>query len=401
MKSDIPKVLHPAGSGTMLGEIVGSLKEAGIKDIVVVVGYGAGLVRDAFAGEGLCFVEQKELLGSGDALKCAVEAMGDLTGHVLVTCGDTPLITADTYKRLIRGHAEGNASCTLLTCGMEDPSSYGRIVRDERGNIRKIVEEKDAADEEKKIREVNAGTYGFRGAELREFIRDIEINAKKKEFYLTDMADILARNGKKVLSEPCPPDEALGVNSRKDLAVVNRILNQRVIERLMGSGVTIIDPATTYIDKSAVIEKDTTILPCTVIKPGVTIASGCRIGPFARLRPGTTLSRGVEIGNFVELCRTEIGENTKVKHHTYLGDTVVGSNVNIGAGTITANYDGEKKARTVIKDRAFIGVGVILIAPVEIGREARVGAGSVVTKNRNVPDGETVVGIPARPLKKS
>jgi len=397
MKTEIPKVLHPIGSETILEKIVSNLKKAGITDIIAVVGYKAESIEELFKDD-VRFVRQSELLGSGDALVQAMDSLANDKENVLVTCGDTPLITDQTYRGLVAEHLRMKTSCTLLTCRVSDPVSYGRIVRSEDGDISGIIEEKDASDEEKKIREINVGTYCFRHADLKEFIRDIKINEKKKEFYLTDIIDILTSNGKKVMSYDCGSDEAVGINSRKDLANANKIANRKNIEKLMESGVTIIDPDTTYIDASAVIGRDTVIYPCTVIESDVTVEDACKIGPFARLRPGTRLSGGVEIGNFVELCRTEVGSGTRVKHHTYLGDTVVGRNVNIGAGTITANYDGKDKHRTTIGDNAFIGVGAVLIAPVRIGQGAMVGAGSVVTRNKDVAEGETVVGVPAKPF---
>jgi len=397
MKTDLPKVLHRVGSESMLGRVVRNLREAGVADIIAVVGYKAEIVESLFK-DAIRFVIQPELLGSGDALAHAVDYMAEGEGTVLVTCGDTPLIESATYKRLVQAHRKKKSSCTLLTSEVEDPTSYGRIIRGRRGEIAKIVEEKDSSGEEKKVAEINVGTYCFRKTDLKRHIRDIELNEKKKEFYLTDIVDILTRGRKKVLSAPCDPEEALGVNSRKDLAEVNKIINDRTIDKLMKSGVTIIDPATTYVDGSAVIGRDTVIYPCTVIESDVKVAAGCRIGPFARLRPGTRLAGGAEIGNFVELCRAEIGEGAKVKHHTYLGDAKVGRNANIGAGTITANYDGKNKNRTEIGEGAFVGVGAVLIAPVKVGKNAVVGAGSVVTKKKNVPAGKTVAGVPARML---
>jgi bifunctional UDP-N-acetylglucosamine pyrophosphorylase/glucosamine-1-phosphate N-acetyltransferase len=399
MRSDIPKVLHRIGSETILGKVISSLERSGVTDIIAVVGHGAEEVERLFKDRAR-FVRQTELLGSGDALKQAMGSLKEGRGHVLVTCGDTPLITDETYKRLAETSARERTSCVVLSCIAQAPASYGRIVRDKDGNVKKIVEEKDASAGEKKINEVNVGTYCFDRADLKEHIARIKINEKKKEFYLTDMVDILAKSGKKIISVSCDFDEAIGINSRKDLAEANKMANTRTIERLMESGVTVIDPDNTYIDDSVEVGRDTIIFPNTVIEKDVKIEGGCRIGPFARLRPGTRVAKGAEIGNFVELCRTEIGENTKVKHHTYLGDTVVGKNVNIGAGTITANYDGKDKYRTVIKDNAFIGVGAVLIAPVTVGEDARVGAGSVVTKNKDVPAGGTVIGVPARPLDK-
>lgn len=398
MKTELPKALHPVGSVTMLDSIVASLKKAGITDIITVVGYKASIVEEAFRHD-MRFVRQPELLGSGDALAHAVDYMHKKTGTVLVTYGDTPLITDETYRKMVEKHSKAKASCTLLTCRMEDTPPYGRIIRDKKGNIKRIVEEKDATNLEKKIKEVNIGTYCFRMTELDKYIRNIELNKKKKEFYLTDIVDILTKKGGKVISQECSYDEAIGVNSRKDLALANKIANKRTIERLMTSGVTVIDPDTTYIADAANVGKDTIIYPCTVIESNVTIGKSCKIGPFAHLRPGTKLSDNVEVGNYVELCRSTVGKGTRIKHHTYLGDAEVGRDVNVGAGTITANYDGKKKHRTVIEDGAFIGVGVTLIAPVKIGSKAKVGAGSVVTKNKDVSPGDTVVGIPAKPLR--
>ncbi|MGB2601371.1 MAG: NTP transferase domain-containing protein [Candidatus Omnitrophota bacterium] len=397
MKSSVPKVLHRVGSETILGKVVASLKKAGVNDIIAVVGHKAEQVEALFKDD-MRFVRQPELLGSGDALKRAAEKITDTGGDVLVTCGDAPLITGSIYKKLIDAKLTEKASCAILTCRMEDPTSYGRVVRGEDNTVLRIVEEKDASEEERKIDEINVGTYCFSRAELKKHINDIELNENKKEFYLTDIVEVLTRNGKKIVSESCSSTEAIGINSRKDLAVANKMAYKKKLEELMDSGVTIIDPDNTYIDDMAEIGRDTVIFPNTVIEKDVKVAEGCRIGPFARLRPGTRVSESVEIGNFVELCRTQIGKNTKVKHHTYLGDTVVGEDANIGAGTITANYDGKDKFQTVIEDNAFIGVGVVLIAPVKIGKGAKVGAGSVVTKNKDVPAGGTVVGVPARPF---
>lgn len=397
MKSDLPKVLHPIGSDTVLGKVISNLNKAGVTDIVTVVGHKAELVEKLFEGKSR-FVRQTELLGSGDAL---LRAMGALSGaeRVLVTCGDTPLITPETYRGLIESHLKESASCTVLTCMMDDPFSYGRIVRGTDSGVLKIVEEKDATDAEKAIKEINVGSYCFKQEDLAKFIREIKMNEKKKEFYLTDIVDILRANGKKTRAHICPKEESIGINSRKDLAMANKIANRKKLDELMESGVTVVDPDSTYVDASAEVGRDTVIFPCTYIEADVKVGTGCKIGPFARLRPGTRVHDNVEVGNFVELCRSEVGEGSKVKHHTYLGDTTVGKKVNIGCGTITANYDGQKKWKTVIEDEVFVGVGAVLIAPVKIGKGAKIGAGSVVTKNKDVEPGGTVVGVPAKPFK--
>ena len=395
MKTDLPKVLHEVASQTILGRTISGLKKAGIADTIAVVGYKAEMIEKLFKDK-IRFVRQPELLGSGDALKSAIGSLNQDAANILVACGDMPLISPATYQKLLQKHLEGDASCTFLTCRLADPLAYGRIIRDEKDAVKQIVEEKDLSRDQKKIKEVNIGIYCFRRDDLEKFIPEIKINKKKKEFYLTDIIDILCKNRKKIVTETCPIDEAMGINTRGDLAVMNKMINRKNIERLMESGVTIIDPDTTFIDETVTIGRDTVIFPDTVIESDVKIATRCKIGPFTHLRHGTRISDDVEIGNFVEICRTEIGCRTKVKHHTYLGDTTVGCDVNIGAGTITANYDGKDKHRTVIEEGAFVGVGAVLIAPVKIGKAAKVGAGSVVTKNKDVPPGKTVIGIPAK-----
>jgi len=400
MKTEKPKVLHRVGSETILGRIISSLKKTGIKDIVIVVGYKAEMIEKEFKNKAV-FVRQKELLGSGDALKCALAGIKNFKGDLLVTCGDAPLMTPEIFENLRQQKEQANAACVVLTCDVNDPFGYGRIVRDGSGKVTRIVEEKDASGDEKRIKEINVGTYCFDAEKAVRNIGRIQQNNIKKEFYLTDIIDILVKDRETVAAWKCREEEATGVNCRKDLAVVNKILNKAKIEKLMESGVTVVDPDAVYVDETAVIGKDTIIYPFTVIEEDVVIEDECRIGPFARIRPGSRICKGAEIGNFVEICRTEVGEGTKVKHHTYLGDSVVGKGVNIGAGTITANYDGKNKNRTVIKDGAFVGVGATLIAPVTIGEKAVVGAGSVVTKNKNVKNGETVVGVPARTFRKN
>ncbi|MDD5633704.1 MAG: NTP transferase domain-containing protein [Candidatus Omnitrophica bacterium] len=399
MKTDTPKVLHELGGKTILGRIIDSLESAGSGSITAVIGYKAEKIEEHFKARSINFVRQNKLLGSGDALVCALDSGKIKEKYVLVTCGDTPLISGETYKNIVGTFLSKKAAGVVLTAKINDPFSYGRIVKNKKGHILKIVEEKDLRISEKKINEVNVGTYCFNKDILDKYAKKIKLNEKKKEFYLTDIIEILSKNGHKVISETCPSCEMIGVNSRRDLAAAYKTINDRTLERLMESGVTIVDPNNTYIDEIAKIGKDTVIFPNTVIETNVEIGEGCKIGPFTRLRPGTKISKDVEIGNFVELCRTKVGESTKIKHHTYLGDTIVGAHVNIGAGVIVANYDGKNKHQTVIDDNAFIGIGVRLIAPVRIGKAAKVGAGSVVTKHRDVPDGATVVGVPARLFK--
>lgn len=395
MKSDIPKPLHEIHSRPMLESLIKSVKACGIDDIVLVVGHGAEKIKERF--KGFEVMHQQKQLGSGDAVNSAKKYFQGHAGDILVLYSDTPLLTKDTLKKLIKAHKSGNYDCTLLTARSSNPKGYGRIVRDETEEITKIVEDKEATFYEQIIEEINIGTYVFKKEALFPYLDKIKINEEKKEYYLTDIIGILRKSGRKIGSLMLEDiREGIGINSRKELAEANDYVRGKVLEEFMLNGVTIVEPLSTYIDCDAKIGRDTIIYPNTIIEKDVEIGTGVKIGPFAHIRPGTEIASGAEIGNFVELVRTKIGPGCKVKHKTYLGDAILGKNINIGAGTITANYDGKYKNQTIIGDNAFIGVGCILIAPVKIGKNAVVGAGSVVTKKHDVPDGATVVGVPAR-----
>ncbi|UCD54726.1 MAG: bifunctional N-acetylglucosamine-1-phosphate uridyltransferase/glucosamine-1-phosphate acetyltransferase [Candidatus Omnitrophota bacterium] len=401
MKSEVPKVLQQVHSRPLLSFILEALEGAiadSLSKKILIVGYKDKTVKNAFRN--LDSVTQTELLGSGDAVKRAKGVLSKFKGDVLVLYGDTPFIRKETIRELIRKHAKEKASCTLLAANLKDPSGYGRILRDDNDNIVKIIEERDTSIYEKIIEEINVGLYCFNKEDLFSGLAELKINAKKQEYYLTDIVEVLRKANKKITSVSCKnPIEALGINSKLDLARANNIIRKNVLELLMLKGVTIVDPDSTFVNMKAKIGKDTIIHPHTIIEGDVTIGKGCEIGPFARIRKQTTIDDGVEIGNFTELVRTSVSSGTKIKHMTYLGDAEIGRNVNIGAGTITANFDGKSKNKTIIEDGSFIGVGSIFIAPVRVGSGAVVGAGSVVTKGKNVPPHKTVIGIPARVLK--
>lgn len=399
MKSETPKVLHKILGKPVIYYVLDSVRGAGVSDTIVIAGYGSELLQDAVKDAKI--VIQKELLGSGDAVRTAGKALKNYSGDLLVVCGDTPLIRAKTIKELIAKHRSSQSAVTILTAKVNDPTGYGRIARDDDGKVTGIIEQVKASLYEEVINEINVGTYCFRAADLFEALERVRPDNKKKEIFITDTIGIMKNKGKRIESYLLEDsDEAIGVNTRLDLAASATILKKRTTEQLMLEGVTIQDPASTVIYPGAKIGKDTTIYSNTVIESDVEIGSNCQIGPFARIRPGVSIGNDVEVGNFVELNRTKVGDDTKIKHHTYLGDAIVGEGVNIGAGTITANYDGKNKNKTVIEDGAFIGVGAILIAPVRVGSKATVGAGSVVPKEHDVPKGVTVVGIPARIYKR-
>jgi len=401
MRSGTPKVMHQILGLPMLWYVVDSVKKAGVKNIALVTGFGSVAVKEFFEGTGVKTLLQKKLSGSADAVNTARKEIMKAHGDCLVVYGDTPLIKSETLRKLMQVHAAASASMTLLTATLKNPSGYGRIIRNTDGKIIKIAEEDEAKSYKKEIKEINVGTCIIRAEDLFDALKRIGCDNAKKEYYLTDAVKLLSGEGKRVESVAIEDlDEMIGVNSRIELARATQCVKNRVLGELMASGVTIQDPATTTVYPGAKIGKDSVIYPNTIIESDVKIGEGCHIGPFARLRPGTEISDKAEVGNFVELVRTKLGESTKVKHHTYLGDASVGRNVNIGAGTITANYDGKNKNRTIIGDGAFIGVGTILIAPVKVGKRARTGAGTVLLRGHSIKDGATAVGVPARILEK-
>lgn len=402
MKSSTPKVLHTICGKPMIKYLIDTLDSIGVEEIIVVVGHQADMVK-GFLQEGVSFVKQDALLGTGDAVMRAKNALlkHQKVESVLVVYGDVPLLTKATLKRLIDRHMAANSACTLLSSNLKNPTGYGRIVRGGNNKIVKIVEELDASIYQKVIEEINVGVYCFNKEVLYDLLEKIKPDNKKKEYYLTDVIEIMAKSNMNVDSVSTEDiEEFLGVNTREDLIKASTIVRERIINSIMQQGVTIIDPANTYIEEGVEVGKDTTIYPYTFIDKFVKIGSKCNIGPFARVRSGTVIEDEAEIGNFVEIVRSHVGKSTKIKHHSYIGDTVIGKRVNVGAGTIVANYDGKAKHKTVIEDNAFIGTGTILIAPVKVGKGAITGAGSVVTKNKDVPPGAVVVGIPAKILRK-
>ena len=403
MKSDYPKILHNLGSKPMLGHVIDNVQAAGIKNIFVITGYRSDLVEKYVKKQARC-IQQKKLLGTADAvwqIRNEPE-LKEKNSRLLILYGDTPLITALTIKELVQKHLSESVSGTLLSVTTKDPTGYGRIIRADKGEIIKIVEEQEASVFERAIEEVNVGVYIFKTGELFDAIKKIKPNNRKKEYYLTDVVEVFHKQNLAVNSlKTGNHDEILGVNSRESLAQAYEIFRRRILADIISQGVTVLDPATTYIDEKVKIGRDSVIYPCTVIESDVVIGEGCGIGPFARVRSGSRIASGVSLGNFVEFNRSEAGKNSRIKHQSYIGDTKIGEYVNIGAGTIVANYDGKNKNKTLIKSHAFIGSGTILVAPVKVGKSATTGAGSVVTKNRDVPDNQVVVGVPAKILKKN
>lgn len=400
MKSDIPKVLHPVCGLPMIQYVINVARTSGSLKIYVVLGHQFEEVKKALDSD-LVTIRQKKLLGTADAVKSALARFRNDHGQTVVLCGDTPLLTKKTISTLIKKHKSAKAVCTVLTAIVKDPQGYGRIIRDDQGRLVAIREDNDTTPLEKQIDEINVGVYCFQTDILFQAIKSIRINQKKKEFYLTDIIELFAGKGRKVESlQTEQPMEGLGINSREDLATVGDLMRNEILKKWMAQGVTIEDPLTTYIAADVSIGKDTVIRPMTVIESNVRIGRHCKIGPFCRLRPGTKIADHVEVGNFTEVSRSQIGKNSLMKHFSFLGDAIVGSKVNIGAGAVTANYDGKNKHQTKIGDRAFIGSDSILVAPVKIGKKSMTGAGSVVTKGSIVPDGKIAAGVPAKILRR-
>lgn len=399
MKSGLPKVLHQVCGRPMLSYVLELAKGLGIRNSLVVTGHKRELLKDLLAGYKAKEVYQDKRLGTADAIKRCQPALKGFSGNIIVLYGDQPLLKKDTLQELIQRHIKTKACATILSAYPDNPFGYGRIIRDNYSRITAIVEEKDASPREKEIGEINTGIICFKKDSLFKIIPRIKSDNAKKEYYLTDAIKIMAQNGAVIESVSISQDvqEAQGINSRIDLAQAIKAMRLRILEKFMLEGVTILDPDTTYIEEGVRIGRDTVIYPFTFIEKDVTIGNFCQIGPFCHLRPETVIEDKVTVGNFTEITRSRLGRDSFMKHFSYLGDTIVGKAVNIGCGTVVANFDGRNKNRTVIEDQAFIGSDTVLRAPVRIGRKAVTGAGSVVIKD--VAAGTVVAGVPARPLK--
>ena len=421
MKSELPKVIHKVNGIPMISKIISVLNGLEPEENILILGHKKEEVLKV-VGEETDYVVQTEQLGTGHAVIQAKEKLADYDGDVMVLCGDTPLLREETLRKLYNFHKESGAVTTILTSIYENPFGYGRIVKED-GLVKAIVEEKEATPEIKKIKEVNAGVYCFNSRELFNALARINNNNEKGEYYLTDVIGIQVGEGKKVQSFVLEDNmEILGVNSKVELAQASEVLRGRKNLELMENGAILIDPKATYVEESVKVGKDTVIYPGAVLQGDTVIGENCEIlgttriidsvlgnniriessvieesqiddyvtmGPFAHLRPKTHLKEKVHIGNFVEVKKSTLEKGVKAGHLTYLGDAQVGEDTNIGAGTITCNYDGKNKFKTVIGKNSFIGSDSMLVAPVNIGENSLVGAGSVITKD--VPENSLAV----------
>ncbi len=430
MKSTLPKVLHLVCGRPMIAYALDAARMAGTETPVVVIGHGAEAVRN-YLGETARCVLQDPPLGTGHAVLQAESLLRGATDLVLVTYADMPLLRPETLTLLVETQQQNPGPMTILTVIADDPRGFGRIVRAADGTVQAIVEEAVATPEQLSIRELNVGAYCFRADWLWEALHRIPVS-KKGEYYLTDTVELAVRDGQTVQAVLTDdPTEAIGINTRVHLAEAEKLMRRRINTAHMLNGITLIDPDTTYIQPGVTIGRDTVIWPNTHLEAGTSIGEACEIGPdtvvrgstigprckvvksvveyawleedvdigpFAHLRKGARLCKGVHMGNFGEVKDSTLGPGTKMGHFSYIGNATIGANVNIGAGTITCNYDGVKKNPTEIGDETFIGSDTMLVAPVKVGKRAKTGAGAVVT--RDVPDDTLVVGVPARPLRK-
>lgn len=422
MRSKLPKVLHKVGGKSMLQHVIDAADAAGATEKIVIVGHEAELV-EAMVGEQGKIALQAEQLGTGHAVMQTKEALAGFTGTAMILCGDTPLLDGEELKKFYEAHIASGAAATVLTAVMEDPFGYGRIVRDADGNVQGIVEQKDATEKQKLIKEINTGIYCIECPLMFEVLSTLTCDNAQGEYYLTDVLSKLNAAGKKVggvITEDS--DMVMGINSRKQLAEAESVMRQRILDKLMDQGVTIMDPASTFIESGVKIGQDTVIYPFTWLEgtteigedceigPNVrltnvkvgdnnhlqflyghdcTVCNGVTAGPYVHLRPDTVISDKVKIGNFVEVKNSNVGVGTKLPHLTYIGDSDIGSGVNMGCGCITVNYDGKKKYRTVIEDNAFVGCNTNLVAPVTVKAGSYVGAGSTITKE--VPENSLAI----------
>jgi bifunctional UDP-N-acetylglucosamine pyrophosphorylase/glucosamine-1-phosphate N-acetyltransferase len=400
MQSDKAKVLHEVCGQPMIRYVVDAARGAGAKTIIVVIGYAADQIRAYLTNDpDILFATQSEQLGTGHAVKICRSLLEGYQGPALVLVGDEPLLRPQPLSDLLERQRHDQAACLLGTAVLADPTGFGRILRDSAGRFLRIVEERDCTPEERALKEVNPSCYVFELPALWEALDQIGTSNAQGEYYLTDAPEQLKNMGQKVVAlNVLQADDVLGVNTRQHLAQAGAIMQGRIQDHWMTEGVSIVDPRNTHIDGRASIGRDTVIYPFTVITGAVKIGSRCRVGPLTHLRDGTVLDDGVDVGAFVEIKQSHLGSGTLVRHLAYLGDAEVGENVNIGATAVTANFDGKRKSPTKIGAGTHIGAGAILVAPVNIGADAVVGANAVVTRDQRVADGQTVVGVPARPI---
>ena len=423
IKSDIPKVLHKVCGKEMVNHVIDNMRGADIKDVNVIIGKGAEKVKEGTKDRNVTYSFQEKQLGTGDAVKSARAFLEGKSGVVLVFTGDAPLTKIETIHRLVNEHIDNNNSATLLSAFVDDPTGYGRIIRDESTNeVLRIVEHKDCNEVEIKVNEMNAGMYCFNIEDLLESLEKLSNNNSQGEYYLTDVIGILKSKGKKLGAVVTDFEDTVGVNSRVQLAQAEEILRNRINLKHLENGVTLIDPKTTYIGADVEIGKDTIIYPNNIIegktkiKENCLILQNCRIkdsiiesgaqvqasvvletiigedttvGPFAYLRPETKVGKNARIGDFVEIKKSTIGDGTKVSHLTYIGDSEVGGGCNFGCGTVVVNYDGKDKHKTIIGNNSFIGCNTNLISPVTVGDNTYIAAGSTITSE--VKEGELAI----------
>ena len=386
MKSETPKVLHKIFDKTLLGYVLDSVKSFS-NEAFVIVGHKAEVVTE-FVNKNYSFAKtvlQTPQLGTGHAVSMVCPQLENFDGLVLILCGDTPLVREKTLKKFVDEHIASGADLSVMSTIFENPANYGRIIRRANGALEKIVEEKDATDTEKAVKEINAGIYCMNWAKIKPAFSQLTSSNAQGEYYLTDIIEWANLQGLSVQASVLEDsDEIYGINSRENLAIATRLMNQRKLHELMANGVTIVDPASTWISQDTEIGSDTVVFPGTYIEGSNNkIGKNCKIGPFAHLRGDVEIADNVKIGNFVEVKKSKIGEHTNACHLTYIGDSELGANINIGAGTITANYNPltKVKSKTVLKDNVKIGSNTVLVAPVTVEEGANVGAGSVITKN--------------------
>lgn len=385
MKSETPKVLHKIFDKELLAYVLDAVNNISDENFVIV-GHKADVVTEftnKYSSKSVCLLQEPQL-GTGDAVNKAYKNLENYDGQVLILCGDTPLIKEQTLIDFVEAHRKENAQLSVMSAIFDNPQGYGRIIRDKNDNLQMIVEQKDATNEQKAVKEVNTGIYCLNWAEIKAAFSQLKCNNAQGEYYLTDIIAWAVKNNLKVKSFVLQNNEEIfGINSKANLAQAAKYLNNEIINNLLEKGVTIVDPDNVWISPDTEIEADTTILPFVYITGKNKIGKNCKIGPFSHLRGNVTLGDNVRVGNFVEIKNSDIKSNTNVSHLSYIGDSELGSGVNIGAGTITANYNPitKVKTKTVIKDGANTGSNSVLVAPVELGEKAMLAAGSIATKN--------------------